>query len=95
MDRDKAIIEEAWNRTVGSNPGLGETISEAIRHAIELVRSGWQPADPDVLVVREVLAARVEGLGDGNIAKDYRRGELDVDPGFQAALAAYKKHIRS
>lgn len=85
MDRDKALIEEAVRRADSA-----ENIREACRIALQLDRSGWQPTDPDVVAVRDVLANYREGMGCAG--GGFRSGVMDDTPGFLAALAAYKKH---
>ena len=96
MSRDEALIEEAWARAndgIVSGMDHKDLAALTVNIALELERSGWQPpVDPDVLAVRDILASRVEAIGDGGIASDYRGGDLDQAPGFLAALAAYRKH---
>ena len=93
MDRDKAIIEEA-HRRANISVKEGDDFWSMVSYALELDRSGWQPAAPDVLVVREVLAAHFSS-GTGSCeahARLLRSGKYDDTEDFKAALAAYKKH---
>ena len=47
------------------------------------------PVDPDVIAVREILA---EGSPSATLDGQYRHGERDHAPEFQAALTAFRKH---
>lgn len=47
------------------------------------------PVDPDVLAVREILAAHHSPLK--HTSEEYRTGFYDKHEQFQAALAAYRK----
>lgn len=47
------------------------------------------PVDPDVAVVREILAAWYVG-GNDSFSEEVRKGSHDAELGFARALAAYK-----
>lgn len=91
MDRTEAIIEEVKRRMGGkAYVDHFDLIKDAIRIGLELYDSGWQPTDPDVLAMREILAAYwPENHAE---AAKYRAGYGDNEPDFQAALAAYRRH---
>jgi len=93
---DKARAKEArriWDSSNGLCP-----ISPA-QIAARLAREGWTPpppVDPDVLVVREIVAVEWEKwCAEHQVTKHYgakftRSGRCDHDHSFRAALAAYK-----
>lgn len=64
----------------------------------QLAREGWtpppQPVDPDVLVVREVLAAGAAAQFGARVIEEYREGQWDKSDSFQASLAAYRAEIQ-
>lgn len=94
MDRAEAIIEEV-KRRMGHKIYVDhfDLIKDAIRIGLELYDSGWQPpVDPDVLLVREVIAAAEEAFGGHKAAASWRAGEFDKGEVMQAVLAAYRKH---
>ena len=62
-------------------------------YIIEVTREGWTPpppVDPDLLVVREIVAVAFENASSIGIVKGARLGTYDAEPLVRAALAAYK-----
>jgi len=50
------------------------------------------PVDPDVLAMREILAAWHNDDCDIHLLSSLQSGYFDDDGGFQAAIAVYRKH---
>ena len=81
-DEDRAVYEEAlrlWN-TETNDPVPGEI-------AAALVRTGWKPVDPDLILAREVLASKTSCA---LTAAQYRSGANDGYYVVETALAAIK-----
>jgi hypothetical protein len=79
-DEDRAVYEEAlrlWDPAT-NEPTTGEI-------AAALVRTGWKPVDPDLILAREVCAKTWPAS-----AESYRNGNMDNYVTVQAALAAIK-----
>lgn len=92
-DRDEALIDEAILSEAGRVlPNHEYDLAKRIvRHALTLERIRWQPpVDPDVLAVREIVAAY--GIMLPEMAQQTMAGDFDSSPGFIAALAAYREH---
>lgn len=87
---DKARAEEAvrlWLLMPGGPDVLGQI-------AARLAREGWTPPpDSDVLLVREMLAARFDAVCCRREAQETRNGERDDTLAFQAALRVYRDHV--
>jgi len=85
-DEDRAVYIEAlrlWN-TERVNPVPGEI-------AAALVRTGWTPVDPDLILAREVAADTAFTYGfHAGVTDAMRRGADDTDRGVRSALAAIK-----
>jgi hypothetical protein len=81
-DEDRAVADEAerlWLATgTPGTPGI-------IELAAALVRTGWKPVDPDLILAREVCAETFAGC-----AVDYRSGSEDKYSVVKIALAAIK-----
>ena len=61
--------------------------------AARLAREGWappEPVDPDLLVVREIMAEEYEKAGWPALAKSAREGKLDEHRYMRGALIVYK-----
>lgn len=62
-------------------------------HYRELVRENWtppEPVDPDLLVVREIVATAPEYGGGSVWAAEVRAGVWDCTPQVQFPLSVYK-----
>lgn len=81
-DEDRAVAEEAYRL-------FGVMFSDQCRSVPEiaaaLVRTGWKPVDPDLILAREVCAETFAGC-----AVDYRSGSEDKYSVVKIALAAIK-----
>lgn len=88
-DEDRAVANEAWRlvcRGDAGNPRKPAAIAAA------LVRTGWRPVDPDLLLARECAAdAQAEG---SEKAYFIRKGDFDEHSSVQAALAAIKAAVQ-
>jgi hypothetical protein len=86
---DKARSDEAWRIWERQPDSLPETATIAAR----LAREGWappEPVDPDLLVVREIMAEEYEKAGWPALAKSAREGKLDEHRYMRGALIVYK-----
>ena len=84
---DKARAKRAWEiRYVETNP----TNDSMAQIAARLAREGWMPVDPDLLAVREIVAATYEDAGMSGVAREFRSGGFDKATALRSALAAYK-----
>jgi hypothetical protein len=89
---DKARAKEAWRVWEGVKPSLCEDNDVAL-FAARLAREGWTPpppVDPDLLAVREIVAAE---WGSRLCREDARKtlsGANDLYVEVKAAFAAYK-----
>ena len=90
-DEDRAVADEAYRL-------FGVMFSDQCRSVPEvaaaLVRTGWKPVDPDLILAREVVGEvnRAE-VGDGRYdgyIKDVERGVYDDVLEVKIALAAIK-----
>ena len=62
-------------------------------YIIQVVREGWTPpppVDPDLLVVREIVAKVFDEKGWLDHAGEARKGQSDKGTTIRAALDAYK-----
>ena len=83
---DKARGDEALRLHNGPHTNGASIATIAAR----LAREGWTPpADPDLLVVREISAKQFEGA-EAVVSADIRLGKYDGDAVLICALAAYK-----
>ena len=83
---DEARVTEAWNQ-------LNDERQDVALIAARLAREGWMPpppVDPDLLAVREIVAAEWEKTGFRGDADATRRGIVDYTRLVCTALAAYK-----
>jgi hypothetical protein len=87
---DKARASEAWRILGGVSPHADRLAETAAR----LAREGWTPppppVDPDLLAVREIVAAKYEQNNFSEQAKRARKGAIDDWAVIVMALAAYK-----
>jgi hypothetical protein len=84
-DEDRAVYEEAlrlWDPAT-NKPTTGQI-------AAALVRTGWKPVDPDLILAREVCAELWISEGSPTTAEVYRRGDNDNHHIVRIALAAIK-----
>ena len=84
---DMARAKEArriFDEALSGVPGHVATI------AARLAREGWMPVDPDLLAVREIVAATYEDAGMSGVAREFRSGGFDKATALRSALAAYK-----
>jgi hypothetical protein len=81
-DDDRAVQAEAIRLYTlpGTEPRIG-----IASIAAALVRTGWKPVDPDLILAREVCAEKWPAS-----AEFYRNGNMDNYVTVQAALAAIK-----
>jgi hypothetical protein len=81
-DEDRAVQAEAIRLYTlpGTEPRIG-----IASIAAALVRTGWKPVDPDLILAREVCAETFAGC-----AVDYRSGSEDKYSVVKIALAAIK-----
>ena len=86
-DKDRAVAEEALRLCKGGPNGPAAI-------AAALVRTGWRPVDPDLILARECVASVNRSAADDGRYDDYIRDvERGVyDPYFEVkiALAAIK-----
>ncbi len=88
-DEDRAVAEEA-RRIYREQAGSPYTF-DLIGLTAALVRTGWKPVDPDLILAREVAAdTAVLYRWHSGISDAIRRGIDDTDRGVQSALAAIK-----
>jgi hypothetical protein len=83
-DEDRAVYEEAlrlWDPAT-NKPTTGQI-------AAALVRTGWKPVDPDLILAREVCAETWPDSADA-----YRIGRRDGYDTIIAALAAIKAAVQ-
>ncbi len=81
-DEDRAVANEAWRiYYLESTPDS----TGVLTIAAALVRTGWKPVDPDLILAREVCAETFAGC-----AVDYRSGSEDKYSVVKIALAAIK-----
>jgi len=81
-DEDRAVVREAvriWQRH--ASPAARD-LAEI---AAALVRTGWKPVDPDLILAREACAEKWYAS-----AESYRNGNMDEYVTVQAALSAIK-----
>ena len=81
---DKATADEAWR--------ILEEGQDVAVIAARLAREGWTPppVDPDLLVVREIVAKVFDEKGWRDAAGEARKGQTDKGATLLATLAAYK-----
>lgn len=94
----EAVRRVSWKPN--PTPPVVETLIDKVKsndtwrelaRMIEKYEPELAPVDPDVLAVREILAARAEGCGYAPDAERYRGGECDDWTDFVAVLAAYRR----
>jgi len=92
-DEDRAVQAEALRLYV--LPGIDPDIGIA-SIAAALVRTGWKPVDPDLILAREVAADVAIKFGwAGEPVNGIRRGDHDdTDRGVQSALAAINAAVQ-
>jgi hypothetical protein len=81
-DEDCQVAEEAhevWVKMLSDDRITAAAIAAA------LVRTGWKPVDPDLILAREACAKTWPAS-----AESYRNGNMDNYVTVQAALAAIK-----
>jgi hypothetical protein len=86
-DEDRAVAEEAiriWQR----HACLDARDLAAV--AAALVRTGWKPVDPDLILAREAVADVFKASNMPNFARETRSGETDDGWEVRCALAAIK-----
>ncbi len=86
-DEDRKIASEAfrlWRDLPAHDPTSEGQIAAA------LVRTGWKPVDPDLILAREVCAELWISEGSSTIAEAYTRGDNDHHYVVRVALAAIK-----
>ena len=87
---DYEILMEATRRYNQSRPYCDPAVEIALE-AIRLTRAGWKPIDPDLLVVRKVLAEEsAKRRWSVMEPEDFLEGKLDGECIMVYALAAYK-----
>jgi hypothetical protein len=82
---DKATADEAWR--------IMEEGQDVAVIAARLAREGYrppEPVDPDVLVVREIVAKVFDEKGWRDAAGEARKGQTDKGATLLAAFDAYK-----
>jgi hypothetical protein len=86
-DEDCQVAEEAhevWVKMLSDDRITAAAIAAA------LVRTGWKPVDPDLILAREVCAELWISEGSPTTAEVYRRGDNDNHHIVRIALAAIK-----
>lgn len=84
---DEQIIAEVC-RQRGMSPVLSYEATVAA-HALRLVRAGWTPVDPVLVMARESEAALWDARICPREAHAVRAGERDVAAGITSALAMH------
>jgi hypothetical protein len=84
-DEDRAVAADAWRLYDAS-----DRMEPAIAIAAALVRTGWKPVDPDLILAREVCAERWQSGGLGFPAATVLAGDMDNYDTVAIALAAIK-----
>lgn len=90
---DKARVVEAWRIYDEAVAQKLPFHASVVRTVARLAREGWMPpppVDPDVLAVRELVAAKYEQNNFPEQAKLARKGAIDDWAVIVMALAAYK-----
>ena len=87
-DEDIAIANEAYE--VWSKFSSDDRITAAVI-AAALVRTGWKPVDPDLLLAREILASKTSCA---LTAAQYRSGANDGYYIVEVALAVIKAAVQ-
>jgi hypothetical protein len=82
-DEDRAVAEDAWRLYDAS-----DRMEPAIAIAAALVRTGWKPVDPDLILAREVCAA--QNPITATTRDQYLAGQHDGSGSIALALAAIK-----
>lgn len=90
---DEARAREAHKRFLADDKLVN--FMDLARLAISLVRTGWEPVDPDLIEAREICAAYYEGEGAGlpkpDKAARIRDGKLDSEPELVVIRTAIKR----
>ncbi len=81
-DEDRAVAEEARRLYYAQPTVRAPTMTEI---SAALVRTGWRPVDPDLILAREVVADIWP-----NARESYKSGLYDSTMAIMAALAAIK-----
>lgn len=89
-DEDRLVAIEAyelWGKLPSADCRKAPEIAAA------LVRTGWKPVDPDLLLAREVVAKDCEAEGRADLALDTLDGARDHEGDVRVALAAIKAAV--
>lgn len=100
FDPDDWAIEVALKRLSWSNCTVAGVREYGFKTILEVARMIQKyephlkpkpPVDPDVLAVREILAAFHTNIGEHAAARNYRDGDCDNGTYFLAAVEAFKR----
>jgi len=92
---DEARAKAAWDCQVEDGcrmkwSGLPNEVCAAVIRAARYGRENWTPADPDLVLAREVAASEQDRRGWEAVALQFRKGALDDDIIITTALAAIR-----